>query len=481
MIKKALRNFALLFFLFGYFAAQALPTFISGRAIKGNGLVIRVSTYSDRISFEEKLLDYAAIGADEQFQLGFEVPDIKEIFIQIGNQRFSFLAEAGKNYRLVIDNIETMPKSAVNEQKPLHIVWDTPNVLNATIDYFEYDYGDFLEKNFVELYKFRDAPLLKSFEDDMQAKLVLTSGLSPVEYTFLENYLNYRFADLKLASKTVSETKIGMDYLQNKPVLYTHPSYMLFFTNYFKNYFVSAKRQTSYHDFIQLFQENASVSSLLDYMGKDPVLIQERLRELVLLYALKEVYYSPDFKSQLIANRLQEIAEKSKFSEHRDIARTILKQLESLQKGAPAPALELSTTSGEKKSLTNYKGRYVYLVFVSDNCPACIADQKQLHELYAKYKTDIAFVSVLVNYTQSGLNQLIADTKAPWDVLLFKNNFDLLNTYRVRNFPLYILLDPEGKILLYPAQKPHENIERYFDFLLKRDQKKKEKPDELFR
>lgn len=474
------------FILLGLFflilpVSNALPTFIEGKVLGGNGLVIRISTYADQISYQEELLDIYEINSAEEFELGFEITGIQEVFVRIGNQQFSFFAEEGKSYQLRIENVETPPKSAVNKQKQLHLFWSEKNALNEAIANFNYNFSTFLEANFVALYKYRDSQLLKTFEDEILEKLEKTDNLNPKEKVFFGNFIAYQLAELKNASKTVSDLELGESYLKNKEVLYNHPSYMLFFNNYFTKYFLSGKRNTNYTEFVGRIRNGSKSSHLLDYIGQDPILIQERLRELVLLNGLKEVYYNKEFNRNQIIALIQELANKSKFPEHQKIGSSILKQLTSLQIGATPPAFKLKSTPGILKSLDDYKGRYVYLVFTSDNCQACEADRVALENIHEKYKENIAVLEVFINYTQEGLSKFINQGKSSWDQLLFDNNFDLLNDYHARIFPLYILLDREGKIVFNPSKKPHEGIDRYFDFVSRRDSQKEEKEDILFR
>lgn len=477
---KYLKKFIFLgILIFIHSLSQALPTFIEGKVIKGNGLVIRISAYSDQISFQEKLLDICEIDPSENFKLSFEIDNIQQVFIQIGNQSLSFFAEAGKSYQLKIDNVEIPPKSLVSEHQALNILWSTKNPLNEAIDNFNFSYSGFVEENFIALYKYRDAALLKSFKEDMRVKLSNTTNLSAKEKDFFGNFIAYRIADLTNASRTVSDSELGKTYLQNEPVLYNHPNYMLFLNQYFSQYFVLGKRNTNYTDFIELIKKGSKTAQLLDYMGKDPVLVQERLRELVLLIALKEVYYSNDFKVLQIKSLIQEIVSQSKFPEHQKIGAAILNQLNGLQIGGKAPAFELKSADGSSKSLSNYRGRYVYLIFMSDNCPACESDMAWIERLHEKYKKDIAMVGILVNYTKKGASKFSNANQNSWDRLLFGNDFELLNKYHVRNFPLYMLIDRNGNMMQTTAKKPYEGIDRYFDFLI--NPEKEIKPDILFR
>ncbi|MDA3905042.1 MAG: redoxin domain-containing protein [Bacteroidales bacterium] len=461
--------------------SYALPTFLKGKVINGKGMVIRISVFSDQISYNEKLLDIDEINDSEDFELAFEIVDIQKLFVRIGNQSFSFFAEEGKSYQLQIDNAEIPPKSAISEQKPLHLLWNEKNALNEAIDNFNYTFSVFLEENFIEIYKYRNVKLLQSFEKEIHEKLSNTSSLTPREQIFFKNFIAYKLAELKIASRTASDLKLGETYLKNKAVRYDNPSYMLFFNQYFSQYFVTGKRNTNYHDFIDLIKSGANVSSLLNYISKDPILEQARLRELVLLNALKVAYFNKDFNPKQVAALIQAISKSSKFPKHQEIGSTILSLLTKMQIGTPAPKFKLKSTDGIVKSLEDYKGRYVYMVFMSDNCQACESDFALIEGLHEEYKLDIAVLGILVNYTKNGLSKFSSEAKTSWDRLLFNNNFELLNNYNVRTYPLYILLDRDGNVLLYPAKNPHEGIDRYFDFIIKRDRDKNKKPDILYR
>ncbi len=479
MYFKQLPLFCLLVLLHTF--SYAMPVTIQGKVSNGNGLAIRVSAYSDYIAFTEELLDVCEISESQQFELSFDIVGIQKVFIQIGNQHFSFFVEEGGKYDLQIDNVDLLPKSALNKQMPLHFKWKEADALNEVIDILNSDYYAFLEENFVALFKQRNTELLKSFEKEIASKLAGASNLNSLEKVFIENLMFYQFANLKNTSRTATNSKLGESFLHKAEILYKNPGYMEFFSNYFLNYFASNKRNTKYTEFAKRIRNGSSSNEILDYMAIDPILEQEHLRELVLIFALREVYYNSDFNSLRLKTLFNELILKSKSSENQKIAGNILNQFTGLEIGSPAPGFKLKTGGGTLKTKESYKGRYVYLVFMSDNCPACESDMLMLQELDEIYRADIAIVGILVNYTNQGLLKFENQTTTHWDRLLFANNFELLNSYQVRNFPLYFLLDRNGKILLNPAKKPHEEIARYFDFLIKKDKDKAQKKDILFR
>ncbi|MBN1651488.1 MAG: redoxin domain-containing protein [Bacteroidales bacterium] len=466
------------FFLFAFIFAQALPTSIRGSALEGKGMFVRLTTYTDRISFEEEILAISEIDEKGHFKLDFDLETIHEVYLKIGNQSFSFFAEAGKNIELTIEQIEIPPKSALSNQKRLRVIWTNGNALNEAIDNFNYTLSIFLEKNFIALYKYRDSKLLQDFALEIDTKLKNTSSLNADERIYFEHYIAYQLADLKLAARINSNLALGNACFKNKNVLYNQPNYMTFFHHYFNQYFLSGKRNTNYNELVALIQSGSRIHKLLDYIGQDDVLEQERLREFVLLFALKEIYYSKDFKQEQIQALIKEIADKSAFVEHKKTASAILDQLTRLEIGSQAPDLSFKSTSNSK--LDDYAGRYVYLAFVSENCPACENDLKLLETWAEKYKSNIAFIEVFVDYTKEALNDFAKQNKSQILQFSFHQDFEALNRYKVRTFPSYFLIDREGKIVLNQSKKPDENLARYFDFLIQRDREKSKKKERLF-
>lgn len=125
----------------------------------------------------------------------------------------------------------------------------------------------------------------------------------------------------------------------------------------------------------------------------------------------------------------------------------------TLKKGQPAPAFTLKNEKGENVSLSNFKGKAVYLDFWGVGCGPCIYDidnyGKKLHEKYKE--KDVAFISICVdsnepewkagmqkhNMNSEGVN-LIAEGWA---------NNPVCKAYNVSSIPHYILIDKQGKII----------------------------------
>lgn len=124
-----------------------------------------------------------------------------------------------------------------------------------------------------------------------------------------------------------------------------------------------------------------------------------------------------------------------------------------MKPGQPAPDFTLVNEKGEPVSLSSLKGKVVYMDIWAIGCGPCRAEFKlleALHQKYAAYKDDIAYVYVCVGSTekqwkaalkQFGLKGILlhAPTGKEEGFAAYHGNF----------FPLYVLIGKDGKIAEY--------------------------------
>jgi len=124
--------------------------------------------------------------------------------------------------------------------------------------------------------------------------------------------------------------------------------------------------------------------------------------------------------------------------------------MKRLKPGNPAPGFSLQNEQGKTVSLSNFKGKLVYIDFWGIGCGACIRDiQNYVPFLHKKYKDkNVVFVNIcvdsneddwkkgLLKYKLDGIN-LIAEGWA-------KN--PVCKAYNVNALPHYILIDKKGNI-----------------------------------
>lgn len=156
-------------------------------------------------------------------------------------------------------------------------------------------------------------------------------------------------------------------------------------------------------------------------------------------------------------------------SSYQTIIHDLNEKQKLLAKGQPAPVFSFRDADSNLVSLSDFKGKIVFLDFWATWCGGCIKEMPKLSELQKSFKDkEIAFVSVSLD-----------GNKADWKNFLEKNKNDLINlyadnpndpaieNYQIHGLPTFILIDREGRILGYNKYSPSdESLKPLLDSLL---------------
>jgi len=147
-----------------------------------------------------------------------------------------------------------------------------------------------------------------------------------------------------------------------------------------------------------------------------------------------------------------------------------------LQPSTIAPPFSLKDINKQIVSLSDFKGKYVYLNFWTSWCTTCQSEFGMMNKLKEIYGSKIAFVSISADKEFLTMVNYLKTQKYNWQFLHFDDNYDLLEAYGINSYPIFVLIDTQGKIISYPALKPSESIANYFEYLIKKDNPTIKKP-----
>jgi peroxiredoxin len=287
--------------------------------------------------------------------------------------------------------------------------------------------------------------------------------VGPSSDEYLKDYLRYKTASLEMYTRTKSKEKLAAEYLQNVPILYENVEYMDFFHLYFEKYLLTNNSYMPYSKTLLLINEGSSLNEIIAEMHKDPILKDTRLAELVLISGLKEMTVAGGFKQDKVLSILDDIAGKSDFKEHRMIAKNLKERMLWMKPGTIAPDFNLPDMLGNLHKLSDYRGRYLFLSFISLNSPASLAEMNLLADIYPDYKHKIQFVSIVIDGLNTGWSQILKDYRMNWDILKAVDDIVLMEDYGATAPPVFILIDPEGNVFRYPAPSPSEDLRNILD------------------
>ncbi|MCK5820386.1 MAG: redoxin domain-containing protein [Bacteroidales bacterium] len=121
--------------------------------------------------------------------------------------------------------------------------------------------------------------------------------------------------------------------------------------------------------------------------------------------------------------------------------------------GQTAPAWTLPDIDGNVVSLSDFKGKYVYIDFWATWCGPCLAEIPDYRQLVKDYAgRNIVFISISVDRDKPKWEAMVKEEKFDWVQL---HDADKMNDdYLVRYIPSFIFIDTEGKMIAPRAPRP---------------------------
>jgi thiol-disulfide isomerase/thioredoxin len=210
-----------------------------------------------------------------------------------------------------------------------------------------------------------------------------------------------------------------------------------------------------------------SYPNLMKTLAQDSILKKPQLRELVLLKNLMEMFNMQGYNQESILSLLETISKESIYDGNKVVASDIIKFLTHLRTGTPAPSFTLQDMDHKEISLKDFKGKPVVLNFWTTYCQGCLSEMDLLKPVYDKFKDKISFVSISAdNQFQKMVYFVSLKKDFSWIFLHIGDQLQLLIDYDVRTYPLYVIIDEQGKIYKCPADMPSSGLETTLDKML---------------
>jgi len=136
-------------------------------------------------------------------------------------------------------------------------------------------------------------------------------------------------------------------------------------------------------------------------------------------------------------------------------------------KGTPSPAFSnYENDNGSKSSLSDFRGKFVYIDVWATWCGPCKAEIPSLKKLESQYKTkNIEFISISVDdASRSGSMEkahtawknMVKDKQLTGTQLFTGNGWktDFIQDFKINAIPRFLLIDPKGDIIDADAPRP---------------------------
>ena len=147
-------------------------------------------------------------------------------------------------------------------------------------------------------------------------------------------------------------------------------------------------------------------------------------------------------------------------------------KLKSITEGSPSPTFNYENHKGGTTSLTDLKGKYVYIDVWATWCGPCLREIPSLKEVEKDYaKKNIQFVSISIDEPKDyeKWKAMVSEKELVGIQLMADNNWKskFVEDYAILGIPRFILLDPQGNIVSSDAPRPSDaKLRKTFDELL---------------
>ena len=442
-------------FIFSFFLSGSgyCQTIIRGSAPQYIGASISVLTYNNFITYSTRELTSTIIKEDGTFELTVNEPHAGTLILDVQFMQYSFYVTQGGEYEVLMERLPTMP------DLPLWLMKKRPeNDINLAIQAFDdslialsKDYYPYIVKGIK----------VQEVDSMLDALSDFSSGNGSA---FMASHVRYKLALVKQITHKKKISEFEREFILNSPVKENHPAYMQFITQYFSKYLSILGAESNGNRLNDLINKENDLDGVFTLLKRDDRLVNDTLRELVLLNGLYELYYAPLYSRQMVLAMIKSIATSTRISAHVNLANDIISSLSKLKEGTKAPAFDLPDSEGEMVKLSDFEGKFVYLSFFTSTCSTCSEDLGILLGLFKKYGDEVAFVTVSLGKLQGNINNETEgkgpDKKSKMYFLSAKEDENIKADYNIRSVPNYILIDRAGNILKAPAIAPTGTIEQ---------------------
>jgi len=439
--------------------SYASKVVIKGSAKSFVGKELIVYTYSDYITNTKEKVGFTSIKPDGEFQFDFEISTIKKVALVIEDKTTWFFTQPGSIY-----NIRLFFDPQVNKQKvydkvlSLNFNFPAPSELNQLVAKFNNQYDDFIDTHY-NLFMKRDRSIEPKINEFKTKSITEFKGY---QLEFINNYITYTIAGMFDAidvsynvykeGKNSHQTKANLYlvYLDKKKVLYHNPEYNTLFKAFFKGEFKKLTTQIRGLPISEAINEKASYQALSTALSEYPFLLEDEFKNLFLLNGLYEISRDRYFKKANILSILKTIEKESVYPQQQLIATNIIKSItkKKIKPGVDAPQFSLKNRKEEMVSLSDFKGKYVYLNFWVNWSTPSLTEMKIMKQLYKKYKGKIAFVSICMDNDIKQMNAFLdKNPEYNWTFLHVGESKKIQEDYNVKTLPTYILIDDQQKIV----------------------------------
>ncbi|MBN1413493.1 MAG: TlpA family protein disulfide reductase [Bacteroidales bacterium] len=451
---------------------KAQPVVITGNAPSYVGDELVFYTIADFISQTEKEIGRSKITVSGDFRIEIPADETLKVFAHLGVFKLGLWIEPGQKYKVILpEKVEKTPQDILNpyfEHVEAHLAIENfrEDELNTLIMMFKDAYNPYYDKHVNDIYTHYNYYQHLKDDNNKTQPARIEEDIEQIEKSFREYendyfkaYRLYSYGQLNLFANRQKVKSISREYFTDKPILYTHPAYMDLFGQVYDKYLTFLSRSDDGKKIYDDINQLKSYSSLFQTLSVVDNMDNDTLRELVILKSIHDEYYGMEFSRNGLLCILDSLILSSRIHKHQEIGKHIKHKITRLQPGYDPPCFKLLDADSNLVSLTDFKGKYVYLNFCTSYSYTCLNEFKLLNDIHQRHHQRLTIITISTDPYEITFDQFKNRNNYNWIFLYYGHQPDIIKEYDIRAFPTYFLIGPDGKLIYSPAPAPSENFE----------------------
>ena len=432
---------------------------VTGNAPSYAGDVLEVRAYGDYLTHTEVVLATAEVQQNGDFEFRFSLQKAKEVFIHLNVFKGIWYAEVGENYLIELpEKITKLEEDKLNpffKEQEFYFDLSKQNAANLTNQILHFD--KLYNKEAVQIFEYFNGRVSKTKIDSSIA--VIDSQLKDYQQNYFDQYKYYSYLLYRYTAYWRNKDEIRLKEFSQKEILYHNVVYMDMFNRLFDGFILDFAKSTKGGLLPAAIIQDESRSKALGVLDSVAILRDnEKLKELILIKGMYESLLNDIFPPESSFAILEQIKLNSPVDEHRKIANNVIELTTKLRIGFEAPDFVLPNKRNKEVRLSFFRTKFVYLSFIQPNNYACEKELEMLNKFYSQGLKNIEVVSIFVGKNVAQMNDFVKQKDYEWTFLFFDQQYDLLKDYRVKAYPTFYLLDPDGRVVMLPAVPPSDSF-----------------------
>ena len=393
------------------------------------------------------------------FSQYFQTDGIQDIYLYLNDDSDALVLFAVPDDTITINWDEKNFKSTINVTSS---DGNRAQELNLMLDLYKYNNEAFKLMN-KQLQEEGTTDFIKNrlINDSFNGGLRLVESYPPSENLQKIAYdIYYKYANHMRANKLIQgfNLSVSKDFKSNKFNVnwlnYKYQSEGAFYVSYtYRNFIFNLIR------FSSPFKSVPYLTGDPDYVNINPVKSDYNLgqsfinRRIIKDWYLAKVVMSgfDNYRFEDAKQMYDQFLAECTTASYLDTLKVFYDKIKKLAPGQPAPTFTLKDINGKRVSLSDFKGKMVYLNFWGVYCGASEIDitiyGPKVHE---KYKNkDIIFINICIDERGEQWKKIVKEWKMEGVNLVLENGIKdpVCQDYNIKEAPNYVLIDKNGIII----------------------------------